>query len=167
MMTSLSTEYYQIILSQSVVSAIGCSAVFNATISSVATWFRRHRAAALGSVAAGASLGGVIIPIMLTHLIQRLGFGWALRCVAFMFLGMLAFACLTIKSRLPPRRRTFMLKEYVNEMKDPLFGTTCLAFFFFYWGMFLPFSYIMVQAKDMGIDPDLVTYLLPIMSAVR
>ena len=167
MMTSLSTKYYQLILAQGIVSAVGSSAVFNGTLSSVAGWFRRRRAAAFGIVAAGSSFGGVVIPIMVTHLIRRLGFGWAVRCVAFMLLGLLVIVCLTVRSRLPPRRAPFVVKEYVKEVKDPLLGVTCLAFFLFFWGMFLPFSYIILQAQQLGVDPSLTPYLLPIMNAVR
>lgn len=166
-MTSLSTEYYQIILAQGILSPLGSSAIFNGTLSSVAGWFLRRRAAAFGIVAAGSSLGGVIIPIMVTHLIKRLGFGWAIRCVAFMLLGLLVIVNLTVKSRLPPRRVPFVFKEYVNEVKDPLLAVTCLAFFLFFWGMFLPFSYIILQAQQLGVDPSLTPYLLPIMNAVR
>lgn len=167
MMTSLSTEYYQIILAQAIVSAVGSSAVFNGTLSSVAGWFHRRRATAFGIIAAGSSVGGVVIPIMITHLIRRVGFGWAIRCVAFMILGLLTIACSTVKSRLPPRRAPFVITEYVKEVKDPLLATTCVAFFFFYWGMFLPFSYIVLQAQQLGVDPTLTPYLLPIMNAVR
>ena len=167
MMTSLSTKYYQLILAQGVVSAVGSSAVFNGTLSSVAGWFRLRRAAAFGIIAAGSSVGGVVSPIMVTHLIRRLGFGWALRCVAFMLLGLLIITCLTVKSRLPPRRAPFVIKEYIQEVKDPQLAITALGFFLFFWGMFLPFSYIILQAQKLGVDPSLTPYLLPIMNAVR
>ncbi|KAF5664981.1 monocarboxylate transporter [Fusarium heterosporum] len=64
MMTSISKEYYQILLSQSFCSAIGCSFLFYAPIAAVGTWFARHRAIAFGIVTAGSSLGGVALPIM-------------------------------------------------------------------------------------------------------
>ncbi|SPO01386.1 related to monocarboxylate transporter 2 [Cephalotrichum gorgonifer] len=166
MMTSLSTEYYQLMLAQGVVSSLGSSAVFNATVSSVVSWFFRRRAAAFGIVAAGSSVGGVIIPIMTTHLIRQVGFPWAVRCLAFMFMGLLAIACLTVKSRLPPRKTKFVVREYVDGLREPLMAITCLGLFLFFWGMFLPFAYIILQAEELGVDPSLTPYLLPIMSAV-
>ena len=62
MMLSISSKYYQIFLAQSICSACGASALFYAGNNSVSTWFMRKRALALGIVASGASLGGVILP---------------------------------------------------------------------------------------------------------
>ena len=62
MMASLSTKYYQIMLSQSICSALGASALFTAATSPVGSWFLKRRALAFGIVASGSSLGGVILP---------------------------------------------------------------------------------------------------------
>ena len=62
MMTSLSSEYYQFFLAQSICSALGASAIFYAGTNSVGTWFFNNRAFALGIISSGSSLGGVIIP---------------------------------------------------------------------------------------------------------
>jgi MFS family permease len=62
MMTSLSTQYYQFILAQGIVSALGASAIFYASMSSVGTWFFKKRATAFGIMASGSSLGGVVLP---------------------------------------------------------------------------------------------------------
>jgi multisubunit Na+/H+ antiporter MnhG subunit len=62
MLASLGTEYYQILLSQSVLSALGVAAVFSAATGPVGSWFLKRRALAFGIVASGSSLGGVILP---------------------------------------------------------------------------------------------------------
>lgn len=62
MMTSLSDKYYQFLLAQGFCSAIGASAIFYASTNSVATWFFRNRALALGVMSSGSSVGGVIFP---------------------------------------------------------------------------------------------------------
>jgi MFS family permease len=167
MMTSLATELYQFILAQGIVSSIGSAAIFNAALASTMSWFFRHRAMAVGIVAAGSSMGGVVLPIMLTRLIDRTGFPWALRAVAFLFLGLLAVACATIKSRLPPKKTKFVLREYVDSLREPVMAVTCVGLFFFFWGMFLPFTFILLQAQRQGMSRDLTVYLLPIMNAVR
>lgn len=64
MLLSLSTEYYQIILTQGIVCGIGAAAVFNCASNSTLTWFFRRRAAALGIVVAGSSVGGIVLPIL-------------------------------------------------------------------------------------------------------
>ncbi|GJC91276.1 major facilitator superfamily transporter [Colletotrichum higginsianum] len=166
MMTSLSTQYYQFILAQSIVSSVGSSACFNASMAAVTSWFFKRRAAAFGIMVSGSSLGGVILPIMMSKMISQVGFPWAIRAVAFMFLLLLGVACLTVKSRLPPRPRPFVFKEYVDSLREPPMLITVCALFLFFWGMFLPFNFIILQARAQGMDENLVIYLLPIMNAV-
>ncbi|KAK2043425.1 major facilitator superfamily transporter [Colletotrichum somersetense] len=166
MMTSLSTKYYQFILAQSIVSSVGSSACFNAAMASVTSWFFRRRAGALGIMVSGSSLGGVVLPIMMSKMIAQVGFPWAIRAVAFLFLFLLGISCLTIKSRLPPRPRPLVLKEYVDSLREPPMAITVCAMFLFFWGMFLPFNFVILQARSQGMDENLVIYLLPIMNAV-
>ncbi len=99
MMTSLASQYYQFLLAQSIVAAIGLSAMFTACMSSVVTWFFRRRAAAIGIMVSGSSVGGVVLPIMLEKMIARVGLAWAIRAVALLFLFLLAIPCLTVRSR--------------------------------------------------------------------
>jgi len=165
MMTSLASEYYQFILAQSILSSLGSAAIFNAALNSTMTWFFAKRAMALGIVASGSSMGGVILPIMLTKLTEKLGFSWALRIVAFTFLALCMVTCLTVKSRLPPTRRPFRLSDYTQHFSDFPFLTVVAGYFFFFWGMFLPFNYLIVQAQQNGVSPSLVPYLIPILNA--
>ncbi|KAI8961462.1 riboflavin transporter MCH5 [Daldinia sp. FL1419] len=166
MMLSLSTQYYQILLSQSIVAAVGMSAVFNSAMNSVMGWFFKKRAAALGLMVSGSSLGGVVLPIMMNHLIPKIGFPWTIRAVGFMLLAMCTFACCTVKSRLPPRKRPFKVTEYLRPFRELPFVYVVLAGFFFFFGMFLPFNYIQLQARQQGIDESIIPYLLPIINAV-
>lgn len=171
MMTSLAHQYYQFILAQSIVASIGSSAAFQASLVAVSTWFYKRRAAALGIMVSGSSLGGVVLPIMMTRMIDadidNVGFPWTIRAVAFLFLGLLIVTCLTVRARIPPRPRPFSVKEYAENFRDPNLMLLVVAYFLFFWGMFLPFNYIILQAQDQGMDPKLTTYLLPIMNAVR
>jgi MFS family permease len=167
MMTSLGSQYYQFFLAQSVLAALGSSAVFSACMASVVSWFFRRRAAAFGIMVSGSSMGGVILPIMMDKMIARNGFPWAMRAIAFLFLGLLGIACLTVKSRLPPRPKPLVVSDYFSGFREPAFVWTIIGSFFFYLGMFLPFNYIILQAQKQGMNPNLVPYLLPIINAVR
>ena len=167
MMLSLSTDYYQIFLSQSIVASIGSSAVFNACMSSLVTWFFKRRAAAFGIMVSGSSLGGVCLPIMMDKMITQVGFPWMMRTMAFMFLVLLGISCLTVKSRLPPRPKPFVFAEYTSGFRELPYTITVLGSFFFMWGMFLPFNYVLLQAEAAGMSETLIPYLLPILNAVR
>lgn len=167
MMTSLATQYYQIFLAQSLVSAMGSGAIFNVSLACATTWFQRRRAAAMGILVSGSSLGGVILPIIFNQLIPRLGFPWTLRIVAFILLALCSVACLTVTSRLPPRPKTLKAWDYVRPLSEPAFLFMVLSGFFFLLGMFIPFNYITLQAEAAGMSPYLVPYILSIINGVR
>ncbi|KAI1084799.1 major facilitator superfamily domain-containing protein [Whalleya microplaca] len=165
MMVSISKEYYQIFLAQSIVSGIGTSFLFYPTIAASGTWFKRHRSLAFGIMVSGSSLGGVVLPIMVQHLIEEVGFGWSIRITAFLILGLLIFGNIAVKSRLPPVRKPFTLKEYIVPFLELPFLLLAIGSFFVYVGAFLPFNFIIVQAKEAGISTNLTNYLVPIINA--
>lgn len=167
MMCSLATKYYQFFLAQSVCSAIGCSLIFYSAMNAASTWFMKKRAYALGIIASGSSLGGVFLPIMVTKLIPRVGFGWTMRAIAFVFLGLLVVANVTVTSRLNHTSRSFMVMEFIIPLRELPFALLALASFFFYFGVFLPINFLIVQAQTEGISYELSNYLVPIMNAAR
>jgi len=167
MMASLSTQYYQFILAQGICSALGASAVFYSANSVLPTWFFKKRATAFGITASGSSLGGVIFPIMVTKLIPQIGFAWTMRTAAFTILGMLIIANLTVKSRLKPSPRPVALMDFITPLKEPTYALLAAGSFFFFFGTFIPFNFIIMQALEYGMSPDLATYLLPILNATR
>jgi len=91
-------QYYQVFLSQAIGMGIGMGLVVVPAVSLPSQYFRRRRMLVMGLVYAGqawfilptwhgpwtpitgSSLGGVIFPIMLNHLINSsLGFAWSVR----------------------------------------------------------------------------------------
>lgn len=167
MMTSLSTKYYQFILAQGICSPLGASAVFYASMTSAVTWFHHRRALALGITVSGSSLGGVIFPIMVDHLVQEVGFAWAMRICAFMILGLLVISNLTVKSRLKHTVKPFHPMEFLKPLKELKFILTVTGAFFFFWGMFLPFTFVILQAERYGMSTNMGAYLIPILNAAR
>ncbi|KAM5443534.1 hypothetical protein MferCBS31731_001307 [Microsporum ferrugineum] len=162
---SFMDTYAGLLLSQAVCSALGASMVFYPSVTCVSTWFYKRRAAALGPVVAGSSLGGVIFPIMVIHLIPKWGFNWAMRACALLILCLLIFTNLTLKSRLLPSKRPWNISELTQPMREPAFLALAAAVFFYYWGMFLPVTYIVVAARTKGMSQDLANYMVPILNA--
>ena len=129
------------------------------------TWFLKHRALAFGIVTAGSSIGGVVLPIMVERLVVRVGYGWAMRSTAFLFLGLLVIGNLTIKSRLPPPHRKFNPKDFVRPFAEPAFVLLTIGAFVIYLGAFLPFNFIILQAEIEGMPTQLANYMVPILNA--
>ncbi|KAJ3559189.1 hypothetical protein NPX13_g9569 [Xylaria arbuscula] len=167
MVLSLSTKYYQIVLSQGIVSGIGAACVFNCASNSTITWFYKYRAAALGIVVAGSSLGGIVLPILMSQLIPKIGFPWTVRILGFIVLLFCGMASFTVKSRLPPQPKPFHIAELIAPFKEVRFALVLIGAFFFFWGLYLPFNYLNIQAQQQGVTPSLIPYILPIVNAVR
>ncbi|KAF2476190.1 MFS general substrate transporter [Lindgomyces ingoldianus] len=165
MMTSLCKEYYQFILAQGICSPLGLNCIFTAATSSITSWFFKKRGAAFGIMAAGSGLGGIIFPIMTQHLIPEVGYGWTMRICAFMILGLLGIAILTVKSRLPPKPRPFVPGVFIEPFKDIRFVLTTISSFLFFMGLFIPINFVEVQALANGMSFHLAGYLIPILNA--
>ncbi|QUC19572.1 uncharacterized protein UV8b_03813 [Ustilaginoidea virens] len=103
MMASLSSRYCQLMLSQGICSSVGVSATSMAAVGSASCWFKKRRGAAFGIFATGSSLGGVLIPLMLSYLSRSVWYGWTIRSVAFILLALLLIANLAMSSRPFPR----------------------------------------------------------------
>ncbi|KAK1243447.1 hypothetical protein MKX07_004075 [Trichoderma sp. CBMAI-0711] len=165
MMTSISTEYYQILLSQGVCSAVGVSAIFQPALNSIATWFTTKRGAAYGLLATGSSLGGVIFPIMVRRLIDEVGFGWAMRISAFLILALLIVAILTVTTHNPPKFQPITLKRMITPFTEIQFSCLAMGLLLFTFGLYVPIDYVSVEAAQAGMDPNLAQYLVPILNA--
>lgn len=148
-----------------VCSPIGASMIFYPAMSSTGTWFFKRRALAFGIMAAGSSLGGVILPIMVDHVIDQAGFPWAMRSAAFLLLALLIYANLTVRSRLPPSPKPWSLMEFILPFQELPFLLVVSASFLFFFGMFLPFNYIILSAEYHGMSQRLAAYLVPILNA--
>lgn len=113
----------------------------------------------------GSSVGGIVLPIMIPKMIDRVGFPWAMRAVGLMFLLLLAIACVTVRSRLDLDGKPVDMREYVRGIREPTMMSTAFGLFLVFWGLFLPYNFVILQARAQGMDANLVIYLLPIMHA--
>ncbi|KAF5012314.1 hypothetical protein FDECE_1623 [Fusarium decemcellulare] len=168
MMISLGfcTEYWHFILSFSLCGGLGTSLVFTPAIAAVGHFFLRKRGIATGIAAGGGAIGGIMLPLVLESLFDKIGFAWATRVVALIWLISLGIACVLITSRLPtkPFSKENILPD-LRILRDVSFLLTALAVFFVEWGLFIPISYISSYALAHGVSPRLSYQLLAIMNA--
>ncbi|KAJ5172685.1 hypothetical protein N7492_005278 [Penicillium capsulatum] len=165
MMTSLSTEYYQVFLAHGVAVGLGCACVFLPSIAIVAAYFTTHRAVATGITASGGSIGSVIFPIIFHRLLGPLGFGWTTRIIAFVALAGLIFSLVVMKLRLPPPKQSRALLD-LSALKEIPFMIFCLAIFFSFVGLYFPFFYLPTFFSSyLHSDGDLAFYIIAILNA--
>jgi MFS family permease len=134
-------------------------------VTCVAGWFNEKRGAALGILFTGSSIGGVIFPILVSHLITEVGFGWAMRICAFLMLFLLIIANFTIRAFYPAHPHKITSAQLVKPLTEPQFLLITAGFFFFSYGFFVPINYLPVQALRAGMNANLAQYILPILNS--
>lgn len=72
-MTSLSSQYYQLLLSQGICVGLGMGILFMPGLSVSASYFKDKKSLAVGIVASGAGSGGLVYPAMVQQLLPRIG----------------------------------------------------------------------------------------------
>ncbi|RFU76513.1 monocarboxylate [Trichoderma arundinaceum] len=164
-MASVSNEYYQVFLAQGVCSAIGAAAVFLPAVTIIQEWFSEKQDLALGIVTTGSSLGGVVFPIMVSHLIRLVGFGWAMRASAFIILALLVVANITITSNVPRKRRMIQSSRIFGMLREIPFVILMVGLLLYTFGFFVPLDYVAAEAAAAGMDPNQVQYLIPMLNA--
>ncbi|KAJ5987991.1 major facilitator superfamily domain-containing protein [Penicillium waksmanii] len=166
MMASLAKTYYQFILSQGICSAIGVACLYSPALACVATWFSKKRGAAMGIMATGGSLGGVIFPIMISRMIQSTGYPWAMRTAAFLILGLQLIAILTIRPRTKPVPKKMPLGRLTAPFKELPFVMLLLGAFILTYGILIPVDYMAVQAsREAHMSEQMSQYLVSIFNA--
>ncbi|KAK0666723.1 major facilitator superfamily domain-containing protein [Cercophora samala] len=161
LLLSWCTEYYQIILTYSVMGGLGGALLNCPAYGSIAHFFNVRRGFATGIASTAGGIGGVIFPIVLRELLPTIGFNWSSRVLALIMLGLAIPANLFIKTRLPPAKGEKVQSVWpdFSVFKDARFACAALGVFFMEWGLFVPLTYIVSYAVDHGQDAT-ESYLL-------
>ncbi|PYI08788.1 putative monocarboxylate permease [Aspergillus sclerotiicarbonarius CBS 121057] len=163
-MTSICNEFYQFMLAQGILCGLANGFTMSPSMAATPQYFNKKRGAAVGLAIAGSSLGGVALPIILDQLLNhtKLGFGWSIRILGFIMLGILSPACIAIKARLPPRKSQFLLP---SAFKQPSYTMLIISTFFLFLGMFPAMFYLPTYAISQGMSPTLAFYIVSIFNA--
>ncbi|RMY23650.1 hypothetical protein D0867_01905 [Hortaea werneckii] len=144
--TSVSTQYWQLVLSQGICLGIANGLHFCPAMSLASTYFLKKRSLVLGIGALGSCTGGVVFPILAQQLIPRIGFPWTVRIIGFIMLATNAVTITFYRTRLPPRR-SGPLVEW-GAFRELPYVLYCVAAFMFFWGLYFAFFYVGSYARD-------------------
>nr|RBQ99791.1 hypothetical protein FVER53263_09310 [Fusarium verticillioides] len=139
-MTSLSTTFWQLLLSQGLCTGLGNGLMFTPSLAVVSTYFKRRRALAFGITATGSATGGLIFPSMARQLLMSVGFAWTVRAMGLVQLISLVMANLLLRPRIPPRQSGPWIDLASFKEKGYLFFA--IGIFLIFWGTFFPFYYL-------------------------
>ncbi|KAF4633953.1 hypothetical protein G7Y89_g4162 [Cudoniella acicularis] len=167
-MLSLSKQnhYYQFFLAQGVCFGIGAAGLFMPGLIVAGQYFTTRRSLAIGIVASGASMGGVIFPFVLNGLFNHVGFAVGLRWVVLILGVPLALAIFLISSPLEPKgwaagKRSLVGIKVFKKKPFLLFN---IGGFLFYWGLFAPFDYLPSFALKVA-NQNISLYTISIINA--
>ncbi|KAF8815618.1 MFS general substrate transporter [Phlegmacium glaucopus] len=159
-------KIYQEFLCQSVLFSAGAVFGYMPSMAIIPHWFKKNTAVALGIVLGSASLGGIVIPIMLHKLIPRIGFGWTIRALALIVLASYVVATVTIRARrprrpLPPLARLIDYRAFL----DPRYTIFVAGAWLNIMSVFNPFFQVGAYGVAAHGANGLTPYLLAIMCA--
>ncbi|KDQ09189.1 hypothetical protein BOTBODRAFT_179205 [Botryobasidium botryosum FD-172 SS1] len=157
-------KYWQFMLVQGVILGLSGGFVFGPSISLMNHWFKRRRATAYGLVAAGASVGGTVFPILIRNLIPKIGFPWTIRVVGFIMLLTVGLPNLVVRLRLPPQKVNFGLFSIVAFKSVP-YSLLVAGVFIGFLGIYTVLTYIDVAGVSVGLNPNFSFYLVAIANA--
>lgn len=101
---SVASTYWQLILSQSVAIGLGAGFLVCPIMSVASTYFSKKKALAFGIITCGNSVGGLVYPAMARQLLPTVGFGWALRAMAFVQAATMIFVLVVARARVQPKK---------------------------------------------------------------
>lgn len=84
---SLSTQYYQVLLTQGILVGLGTSLLYMPGLALIGRSFDKHCSAAMATATCGAPIGGIIFTLVLQQLINRMSFGDTVRACGYIILA--------------------------------------------------------------------------------
>ncbi|KAF3036171.1 hypothetical protein E8E12_004119 [Didymella heteroderae] len=160
--------YYQVLLSQGVLSGMGMSLLLVPSTAIVPTHFTQNRALAVGLANTGASLGGIVYPVLTRRLLASVGFSWGMRATALVVLATTGVGGLLVRQRADLTKSPFKRTLYrFSCLKDPPYALFVAGIFFSFAGIYIPYFYISAWVRDTAFPlHDVSTYyLISIMNA--
>jgi MFS family permease len=161
-MTSLASEYWQLILAQGICVGIGMGLSFLPSTAILAQYFAKRRALAIGVASTGSPLAGIVFPIMFSRLSGTIGPDWATRVIAFIVLALSVFPAVFMKVRTPPAAKRALFDK--TALVDPAYMFFAVAGFCSFLVLYVPFFYTQLYTiahgiADVSFAPYLVTFL--------
>ncbi|KAF5350618.1 hypothetical protein D9756_008639 [Leucocoprinus leucothites] len=166
-MLSLSQEnqWYQVFLSHGIGSGLASGIVYIPSLVIVSHYFKRHRALAMGIVAAGTAAGAAVHPIILNHLFHsKIGFHNGVRISAGINSACFILANLIMRTNHAPKN---VAKQHVPMMalfRDPAYDLMVVAAVLSNFAMFFPGFFIQLSAVLRGVDRGTAFYYISMLN---
>ncbi|KAF4550314.1 Transporter MCH4-like protein [Elsinoe fawcettii] len=122
------SQYWHFVIVFGFMGGLATSLVYTPAVSVISHWFLKRRGQATGTALTAGGLAGVIFPFVLQTLFEKVGFAWATRAQALIFVVLLALANILIRARLPPSSAAVLFSW--NIFNDKIFLITIAGTWF-------------------------------------
>ncbi|KAK6906005.1 hypothetical protein I203_106840 [Kwoniella mangroviensis CBS 8507] len=162
---SFCSTYHQLLIVQGLLFGIGSGCVFTPACAVVQPWFDKKRNLAMGILATGSAIGGVIFSLAASNLLPQIGFAWTARVLALLSLIVLIIASLFVRQYpgLPENRSTSMIGA-VTQLKKPAFSTYILGVFLASASVYAPVNYAQEYGQHLELPKGATQYLVTIIN---
>ncbi|PFH46941.1 hypothetical protein AMATHDRAFT_68728 [Amanita thiersii Skay4041] len=157
-------QYYQAILSQGLGMGIGVGLLFTPSNAIVSLHFRKRRSLAYGIALSGSSLGAVAFPIILNHVIPRLGFASGVRVTGYVVLGCLAVGNMLIQVPAHHQALKSPPLNWKQFFRDPEYNFFLIGCLLALLGAYFPVIYLQLYSVQHNVDNTLAFYSLAILN---
>lgn len=140
------------------------SLLFTPCFAAVGHFFHARRGVATGIASTGGGVGGVVFPLMLQSLFDRVGWAWAIRILGFVCLFLVIICNLLVRKRLPPASNASPHPDF-RIFRDKAFLFTTIGVFMVEFGLFIPLAYISSYALYHGFSDSFSFQILTILNA--
>lgn len=117
-------------------------------MAAVGHWFNKRRGWATGIACTAGGVGGCIFPLIILFAAPKIGFAWSIRIIALICAVLCSVACLTVRTRLPPKKEKLSLE--IGALGDIKYASASLGVFLVEFAVFVPITYIISYALDAG-----------------
>ncbi|KAI8061246.1 major facilitator superfamily domain-containing protein [Thamnidium elegans] len=169
-LASFATQVWQLYITQSFMHGLGGAVLYIVSISIAPQWFIKRKGLAMGIMASGSGVGGLIMPIVITSLNESLGGAWCYRIIGIVNFVVSLLATLLLKekpSTVPKKKLNFNAILDFSVCKDPKFVIWCIAGNLSIMAYYIPVFYLPTHATKIGLSPTQGSALVAVFSAIN
>lgn len=164
-MTSIATEYWQLLLAQGICQGLGSGIIFAPTVANMSTYFKRKKTLAISLAACGGTTGGVVFPVIAQQLLSKIGFQWTVRVMGLVVLVASVIIFCLVRTRLPPRKAGPIVE--LAAFKERTYLLFAIGMFFTLWATYYAYIYARKYALYVLDAPSSTSFtILLIINAV-
>lgn len=161
-LSSFATKVWQLIASQGVLCAIGSGLLFSPTTLYLDEWFIRRKGMAVGTMWAGKSAAGVVMPFIMSSLLNSYGTRITLQSWAVALFILTAPLLFFLKPRIPLSNSATARPVSWKFLHHSTFWMLQLGNIVQSFGYFLPNTYLASYAHAIGLSDIAGTVLIAI-----